>query len=200
MKNEKNSSANEKWHARYTQLQHERSTEAERDAFILDMIKALPEAPDRPLLWARIANALQSENRPGRKVHFKGSLFLRVAAVLVLVVGAGFFWQRLQNDSTESSRILSKRALQKVINAESEYESAIADLEKMTSPKMLKLDLELQFLYHDKLATIDEQIEQCREALTQNPGNAHLRRYMLAALQEKKMTLQDILHDSAAGN
>jgi len=45
----------------------------------------------------------------------------------------------------------------------------------------------------DKLAVIDGQIEKCQEALERNPGNAHIRRYFLAALQDKKQTLAEAL-------
>ena len=200
MNDDQKNAREENWKSRFAQLQEENASEQERDAFILEMAKSLQETPDRPMLWAKIANTLRNEKPPGKLVLFATSPLLRIAAVLILVVGAGFFWQRFQDDPVESGRILSKNALQKVIKAETDYEAAIADLEKLTSPKMRKLDLELQFLYHDKLATIDEQIGQCREALQENPGNAHIRRYMLAALQDKKSTLQDILHDSGTEN
>jgi hypothetical protein len=58
---------------------------------------------------------------------------------------------------------------------------------------MADMNLELMLLYRDRLETIDDQIEQCREALSENPGNAHIRRYMLAALQDKKQTLKELL-------
>ena len=55
------------------------------------------------------------------------------------------------------------------------------------------MNVELMLLYRDRLETIDDQIEQCREALSENPANAHIRRYMLAALQDKKETLKELL-------
>ena len=63
-------------------------------------------------------------------------------------------------------------------------------------PQMADLDLELLFLYRDRLETIDEQIAQCKEALSSNSGNAHIRRYMLAAFQDKKDTLREIVKTS----
>jgi len=48
-------------------------------------------------------------------------------------------------------------------------------------------------LYRDKLAAIDAQIDKCREALDSNPGNAHIRQYLLAALQDKRQALADVL-------
>ena len=76
---------------------------------------------------------------------------------------------------------------------EQNYIDAIEQLEKEATPKMAGLDLDLMLLYRDKLETIDQQIEHCRVAIKNNPGNAHIRRYMLAALQDKEETLQEIL-------
>jgi hypothetical protein len=47
-------------------------------------------------------------------------------------------------------------------------------------------------LYRERLETIDAQIERCRRALELNPASAHIRRYMLAALQDKTLTLIQI--------
>jgi len=51
----------------------------------------------------------------------------------------------------------------------------------------------MMLLYREKLETIDAQIERCQEALAANPANAHIRRYLLAALQDKKAALADLL-------
>jgi len=65
---------------------------------------------------------------------------------------------------------------------------------------MAELDLELMLLYRDRLEIIDQQIVECKEALSSNSGNAHIRRYMLAAFQEKKNTLRDIMRASELMN
>jgi hypothetical protein len=87
---------------------------------------------------------------------------------------------------------LEGAALEKVEQKEREYAAAIAELERVTSSQMAKLDLELMLLYRDRLETIDAQIARCREALATNPGNAHIRRYLLAALQDKTETLREL--------
>lgn len=73
------------------------------------------------------------------------------------------------------------------------YESAIAELEKVVSVKMSALDLELMFLYRDRLETINAQIVQCKEAISTNPANSHIRRYLLMALQDKQETMKELL-------
>jgi hypothetical protein len=69
---------------------------------------------------------------------------------------------------------------------------AIEELEKQTIPRMASMNIELMLLYRDRLETIDDQIKRCREALSENPANTHIRRYMLAALQDKKETLMEL--------
>jgi len=59
---------------------------------------------------------------------------------------------------------------------------------------MAGLDLELDSLYRDRLGTIDAQIARCREALKSNPANAHIRRYLMAALRDKRETLTEVLN------
>jgi hypothetical protein len=63
----------------------------------------------------------------------------------------------------------------------------------MAAPKIEAMDLQMVSLYRDKLAAIDSQIAKCREALNSNPANAHIRRYLLAALSDKRQTLTEIL-------
>ena len=82
------------------------------------------------------------------------------------------------------------------IEGERRYERSIQRLEMDARLQMADLDLELLFLYRDRLETIDEQIAQCKEALSSNSGNAHIRRYMLAAFQDKKDTLREIVRTS----
>ena len=58
---------------------------------------------------------------------------------------------------------------------------------------MARMDPSLMLLYRDKLETIETQIAYCKEALIDNPANAHIRRYLLIALQDKKKALQEII-------
>ena len=79
---------------------------------------------------------------------------------------------------------------------EKEYEKAIAELEKLTIPLVANADTDLMLLYRDKLETIDIQIERCKEALKHNGADAHIRRYLLTAYQDKKETLIELLEIS----
>ena len=61
-------------------------------------------------------------------------------------------------------------------------------------PQMDALDIERMFPYRERLDAIDVQIERCRNTLEKNPANAHVRRYFMAALQDKRATLAAVLN------
>ncbi len=184
-----------------------------REALLLDedvmsMAETLRRHIDAPHLWSRIEDNLRkklAENRVlSTRVQAEKSLryerlslpwrrLLLVPAGVVLLVAVGLGIYFGLKSHTPSSGLLARKALARVEQKEQEYLNAIQDLEKQAIPRMASLDLELVFLYRDRLETIDAQIEQCREALASNPANAHIRRYLIAALQDKKETLVEVL-------
>ncbi len=170
----------------------------EKDANLLSLAKSLKRPVHAPLLWGRIERSLDSEacraEQP-RVLRFPRRTYavLRFAAILVVMVTVGvMIWSKSQRKPSPS-RLLARSALEKVERQELAYLKAIEDLEKMVQPRMSRMDVELALLYRDKLETIDTQIQRCRDALADNPANAHIRRYMLAALQEKTKTLREIM-------
>jgi len=173
-----------------------------------------------PALWNRISSALEleaekaarglpavtpavfeTERGHGLRAAFRNlrrPSFLvpaGVAAFCLFVVAAVL----IVNAAAPRSGILAARALSKVESTEKEYLAAIAELEKTARAKLEAMDLQMVSLYRDKLAAIDAQIEKCREALASNPANAHIRRYLLAALQDKRQTLADVLEARERG-
>lgn len=168
----------------------------EQDARILTLAQSLQKPVASPLLWAKIENTLRAEQqREHRHRHInwpeqKWTLW-RIAAVLLVGMGLGSYFMFKPKPS--EPRLLAGAALQQVEKREREYAEAIAALEQTALPQMAKLDAELMLLYRDRLETIDAQIARCKEALAENPSNAHIRRYLLAALQDKKETLRELL-------
>jgi hypothetical protein len=167
----------------------------EQDAQLLALAKNLRQPAGAPLLWAKIEHALRAERqrqRPSWPANFQKQKWalLRIAAVLLVAVGLGSYF--LFKPQPEASRLLEGAALQQVEKKEREYVEAIAELEATALPHITKLDTELMLLYRDRLETIDAQIARCQEALAENPSNAHIRRYLLAALQDKKETLREL--------
>ncbi len=170
----------------------------QHDEKVLAMVSSFKKEITAPLLWSRIESELTAASRIRKSDTYRW--ILRIAALLVLVFGAGVIF--FLNRPVPDSGLLAESALKKVERQEQHYERAIRELEKAVTPHLSQLDQELMLLYRDRLETIDTQIEQCKEALAVNPANAHIRRYLLAALQDKKETLKEIsklhLHVSAS--
>jgi len=179
--------------------------QAALDARLDREIAALKKPVGAERLWERIEASLAHEKeiaaaRDGKPVS--GGLRLIAflsrrwailapagAALLVLaVLGIHVF-----RKAPAPSGILTGEALARVEIKEKEYLGAIEMLERQARPKIAAMDLQMMSLYRDKLATIDAQIDRCREALTSNPANAHIRRYLLAALKDKRQSLTDVL-------
>jgi len=181
------------------------------DARLDAVIPALRQpAAGGPGLWNRIEAALEEEKARGaaaamlreapsahrqpfgvlRSLGKRWVLIPAGAAALSLIALAAVLITR---SAVSSSGILTARALARVESVEKEYLAAIGDLEKMAGPKIEAMDLQMVSLYRDKLTAIDAQIAKCREALDSNPANAHIRRYLLAALSDKRRTLTEIL-------
>jgi hypothetical protein len=116
-----------------------------------------------------------------------------VAALALVAVGLGAWLVFLRPSPRSASGLMADAALARVETEEREYAAAIEELEAKAGPKLAEMDFSLMALYRDRLETIDSQIERCREAIGRNPWNAHIRKYMLAALQDKKDTLGLIL-------
>lgn len=111
-------------------------------------------------------------------------------AALILAVAVGIAVSRRPS---APSGLLAGRALAEVERAEKGYLAAIESLERQVRPKLAASMTEETALYEDRLAVIDAQIDRCRLVLASNPGNAHVRRYLLAALQDKRQTLADAM-------
>jgi hypothetical protein len=181
---------------RHAQNCTECKRQLEQDAQLLTLAKSLKPPVSNPLLWAKIENALRAEQQKRRPAWLEAMqehkwTLLRIAAVLLVAVGLGSYF--LLKPKPSDSRLLAGTALEQVETKEHEYTAAIAELERVALPQMAKMDVDLMLLYRDRLETIDAQILRCKEALATNPANAHIRRYLLAALQDKKETLQELL-------
>jgi hypothetical protein len=168
-----------------------------RDAEIMALARELRRPVQAPGLWSRIEKTLEEETVKERGRAPLLARFLRLAPAVALMVAAvalAFYFGLRSRISSSPSGILSSGALARVERTEKEYLKAIEALEEQTLPQMAGLDLELTFLYRDRLETVDAQIRRCREALESNPANAHIRRYLMAALHDKRETLAEVLN------
>jgi len=170
--------------------------EMKQDAWLMSLAKSLKQPVRAPFLWGRIENTLKEEKRAKedtRVKDYRWRLFpaFGAAIIFLMIISIGLYF--LLSQRAGEPRLLAEKALTKVEKKESEYLQAIVELEERVLPKMASLNLELMLLYRDRLETIDDQIDRCKEALGENPANAHIRRYLLAALQDKKETLNEIM-------
>jgi len=175
------------------------------DARLDREIAALGKPVDAEGLWERIERSLAHEKeitsaRTGKPASGspKMRMFLSRRWPVLVPAGAALIafavlGPRLFRTPAAAPGILAGGALARVEITEKKYLEAIETLERQARPKIEAMDLQELSLYKDKLAVIDAQIGKCREALDSNPANAHIRRYLLAALQDKRQTLTDML-------
>lgn len=170
---------------------------AARDAELLRLTRSLQQPVRSPMLWAKIENQLRDEQqrqqRPAKSNRAGRFTRLRIAAMLVLAIGAGYVLGQFFNDGVPEGRLLTASLLERVEKKERDYEAAISELESQAEARLASMDTGLMLLYRDRLETIDAQILRCKEALAENPANAHIRRYLLLALNDKRETLKEVL-------
>ena len=164
----------------------------QQDEQLLSAISTLNQNRQTPDLWPGIEPRLKEEQK-SNTVSFSvlKSPFFKIAALFLIGLSLAIYFY--SKPKPQARPILSTSALQDVEKKETEYMASIQNLEKVAFVRMDDLDLNLVLLYRDKLEIIDSQIEKCRDALKSNPANSHIRRYLLAALNEKKNTLKEIL-------
>jgi len=170
------------------------------DARLKERLKELRNPVHAPHLWTRIEAELQDEKRtenlhkqrryPSFRTLALNPWFATAAAIILVGVFLMLFFS--PNESIPAKGHLAEKVLKRIESKENDYISAIEELEKNVRPKLADMDFEMMALYRERLETIDTQIERCRRALELNPASAHIRRYMLAALQDKKLTLIQI--------
>ncbi|MBN1939768.1 MAG: hypothetical protein JW843_09285 [Candidatus Aminicenantes bacterium] len=177
-------------------------TEDDLDRRLAEETMKLRAPLSAPGLWDRIESALRVEaaaedrrsecvpRRDGRRPFRLAPVLVPVSALIVLFISLLLFRPA---PSVRDSGLLAQRALTEVEAREADYLAAIEDLERSARDKIDSMDLTLMSLYRDRLAVIDSQIAKCRDALAENPANAHIRRYLLAALQDKRQTLAEVL-------
>lgn len=173
---------------------------AHQDKELLLLSRSLKKRQvDAPFLWTRIEQDLRELEQQSKKKGLGGTFWhslkiIPVSVVLLIAICAGLFlWLR---PGLHDSTLLADSALRRIEKREQRYERSIEKLQERIFPQLADLGLELTLLYRDRMETIDEQILACKEALQKNPGNTHIRTYMLAAFQDKKSTLKEIMGTS----
>jgi hypothetical protein len=165
------------------------------DTRIMDRSKKLNENLSIPDLWPSIEKGIQKKKPVMLKFRARKRLLLAAAASFLILTT---FWMFISDQKeTSTERILSQQALEKVRDAEEKYLAAISGLEELAHQQLDNTTEPLAQLYRNKLSLIDRQIQNCQQALETNPANSHIRRYLMAALQDKQKTLENILQLSS---
>lgn len=162
-------------------------TALKEDQALMNTAAALKNSTvDDSGLWEKIEKDLNTVKKRQNILYLP---IIRIAAAF-LIVAALSSWFILRD--SEPKGLFTENALAKVIETEKSYQEAIEALEKQVIPSMQKMRPELALNFRDRLATIDQQIDMCREELKNNPANIHIRKYLMAALTEKRRTLEQV--------
>ena len=159
---------------------------------------------ESPYLWTKIEHALaeQMMEKPSRLRMWMNSLGMAglkwqtaaaVALLIVVTVTATWIVVEPRDPGADPNKVFLKTsAVNEVERAEAAYQKAIDKLDAQVRPQ-LEAPTPLMASYREKLLVLDNAIDELRAEAGQNPGNAHLRRQLLAMYQEKQETLQEVL-------
>jgi len=122
------------------------------------------------------------------------------AAAAVLALTALALW-RLGVPLRKQQVPPIERALQEAETSRTRYVEAIAELERQTKPLLARagdpaLDAEkaaLLLRYRDRLTHLDSVLEEVQTFLEEHPGHARAHAVLLAAYEEKKEVLVEVL-------
>jgi len=171
------------------------------DSLIEDQARQIQVPTTAPGLWDRIALEAGQDQKVVRPRFAMPRSVWQVAASLVFVIGLGLgsLWLMQPEEASRRPRnLLASDALAHVEAVEDEYIAAIGELERLAEPIIAAGNTELHLRYRARLETIDAQIRRCQAVLAEDNANAHVRRYLLAAYQDKTETLTQLLAQAAA--
>jgi anti-sigma factor RsiW len=175
-----------------------RATLAELRA-VVSTGSSLRDVPPASDLWPGIASRLPVELRvvsfraPRR---FSFTLPQLVAAGLALMVlSGGLAWVARLGDPRTSLPPVAATAplpveepLVPASFADSQFDAAVADLEKVLAEHRARLDPETVRILEENLLSIDQAIDQSRKALRADPANVYLNNHF-AASRNRKLAL-----------
>ncbi len=143
-------------------------------------------------LWNTIESSLIREinkSRKNRRVYRMNLALVRAAAVLVIVILSGIAIQKYY--FFPSDQLLSDMSLKQHIRKENAYMHTIENLEKNVQLSLNEGDIDLQLRYKEHLESMDVQIRDYQQALSNNPANSHIRDYLIKVLRDKKQVLNE---------
>jgi hypothetical protein len=156
---------------------------------------ALADRPPAADLWPGVASRIgapQSATVTRQPRRFSFTMPQLVAAGLALMVlSGGMVWMaRLGGPQSDfpPTAASGPPAVTPASFADTSYDAAVADLQRMLETNRDRLDKETVRVLEENLATIDRAIAQCRAALAADPANIYLNTY-LAETMARKLSL-----------
>jgi anti-sigma factor RsiW len=171
---------------------------------VVAQARRLVDAPPARDLWPGIAERIrETEERERRGRSFTFSMpQLAAAAITLVALSSGIAWQAAGGFSTRQTepaapvaQVPAKAELLLASRiASSDYESAIAQLERVLDVGRERLDTATVRKVDEKLALIDKAIDDARQALAVDPSSAYLNRHLAGTMRRKL----DLLRRTAA--
>ena len=183
--------------------------ELDTEKALMEVVHHLPVHTAPGYLWDRIAGELPEESpkpvrggfasglsgrirsflNPGVSIRLKPVL-IGFAIMVTSVLATRYYYTNNRLTGNEDNfQVDSLRNLDEI---EHEYLEAIETLSMKVESSKESIDPELYDLYSEKLAILDEYIQQCREALDANEYNPNARKYLALAYREKMDTLKEM--------
>lgn len=111
---------------------------------------------------------------------------------LIMVSSLYFFFGRRDSEPIPPPALPEVAAFEDLKQAELKYEQAIEELSRVSQHKLAGLNPDLAEIFNDNLATMDYYLNECRQAMQNDPENPLVHRYLLAAYQKKVDLLKTI--------
>lgn len=157
-----------------------------------------PEAKVVPLHRGSIghledAAALLHPPAPRRRL---GWPLLLAASLLIALVSGGTVWLATRGTQPDSLSLSARQPVgpsdRNAAFAESQYDSAVADLEKLLADGRGKLDTATVRVLQESLGKIDAAIAEARAALQRDSSNAFLNRQLVTNMRKKLNLLRAV--------
>ena len=156
-------------------------------------------APDRDL-WSdvatRIGNARVTRfpSQARRRVSFTMPQLAAAGIALMLMSGGLVYVLKPQPPAVTADATPSAPdgadAVMPVALVDTQYNDAVADLERTLAEGRGRLDPETVRVLEQNLSAIDKAIDQCRRALEADPANSFLNSHLVSARQRKLALLR----------
>jgi len=157
-------------------------------------------------IWENIESSLQQEKIPERSfieriaenvkgIDWSPAIKPAFAVVLIALVSIASYRLFISDDANKKDLArLQVEAIAEIDEAQKLYLNAIEKLTSLAEANRENIEPELLFVYKEKLALIDESIEECKQILQDNKYNINAQKFLFAAYQKKIDALNEMAY------